>query len=749
MTPMIRPKNRGLVYLRRSTDKQEISLPKQLEWAVAAAQQHGVALDAAVTDLAHMQALRLHSYKAIRLDDGITGSDLTRPGFLAFNRDALADISISNVFFFKRDRFARPDDAMQAAQIEKKLLLAGITVVHSDGMTPPIRRGEQNILRDLELLLAYYQGGEELRKHAERVLGAQQKLAEGGYRVGGNAPYGFVRVLVDAAGNVVEELPPGKIVRQRGCHVRIRPKFPEKIVVWLQILEWKSQGWGVKRIAEGLNNRGIPSPDAGRTRTDHGVRHLVPGKWSHSTVADLCHNAAILGVQEYGKRSEGKIRRLGADGPRLLEEDTDLSPQGRPRVIINDPALRVSRPVGEAQFDPERWQAIQRQMEERGRSQRGIPRAKDPARYPLACRLVDLTEGCGSVLYGRTTHGRAVYTCSRYMRTAGAECASNQVDGEAILRFTLKTLKQFVDLHGRRDKLRQKLLERARRDGQGPATDPRAVELARLQARRTELQAQHATIEYRMAREPDDALYAALSRQYKAAQAELAAVAEAIRQQEAAPARVEDRSPEAQAEAALAVLDDVARITADPAARAEVNPLLKRLGLWIGLRFRPAVKGTKRPVQRLVSGRMVFGDGPLPVPLFGRENRDDGPHGCGGASPAQAVPAEDGERDQQSPLPSEPPRATAASAVIDGNGREKEQPAGAGSVPVPAGVLGDRAPDRLNSSQPEGISITKGSRGDRRWTFPNEHSGKLLLWQVCAQAHEFAADSFFQLGDGR
>src|SRR5262249_897750 len=57
MEPMIRPKDRGLDYLRRSTDKQEISLPKQLEWAVAAARQHGVALDAAVADLAHMQAL--------------------------------------------------------------------------------------------------------------------------------------------------------------------------------------------------------------------------------------------------------------------------------------------------------------------------------------------------------------------------------------------------------------------------------------------------------------------------------------------------------------------------------------------------------------------------------------------------------------------------------------------------------------------------------------------------------------------
>src|SRR5262245_23336273 len=78
--PMNRPKNRGLDYLRRSTDKQEISLGKQLEWAISAARQHGVTLNASPADLAHMQAFRLHSYQDIRLDDGITGSDLTRPG---------------------------------------------------------------------------------------------------------------------------------------------------------------------------------------------------------------------------------------------------------------------------------------------------------------------------------------------------------------------------------------------------------------------------------------------------------------------------------------------------------------------------------------------------------------------------------------------------------------------------------------------------------------------------------------------
>ncbi|HEY7308435.1 MAG TPA: recombinase family protein [Gemmataceae bacterium] len=710
---MARAKNRGLTYARRSTDKQEISLPSQIEWAVTAARDHGVILDAAVADLTHMQAQRLHSHKDIRLDDGISGSDLTRPGFLAVSHDALADKTISHLFIYKRDRFARPNDAMQAAQIEKRLLMAGITLVFSDTVSAPILLGEQNIMRDLELLLAYYQGGEELRKHAERVLGFQKMLAEGGYRVGGNPSYGFVRVLVDASGNVLEELPQGKTVRQPGCHVRAIPKDAEKIAIWLQMLEWKAKGWGIKRIAKQLNDLGIPSPNAGRTRTDHGVKHKVSGKWSANTVAELCYNPIILGVQQYGKRSEGKIRRLGANGPRLLEEEKDLSATGSVRTIINDASLRISKQVGEAKFDPEQWQEIQRQMVERGKNQRGIARAKDPARYPLACRLVDLTDGCGSILYGRTTQARAVYTCGRYMKTAGAECASNQVDAEAMLRFTLRTLKQFVDLPGRRDKLRQKLLERARREAQEPAIDPRAMELARLQTRHTELHAQRETIAYRMARERDDNLYAALAGQYQAAQAELREVEEALRRQEAAQATVEARLPEVQAEAALALLDDVRRITADPAARGEINPLLQRLGLRVGLTFASTVKGKKRVVRRLLSGRMVFGDGLLPVPLFGKDHVEDGPHGCAHVLAAPGGAAGESASNQERLPDGDRAIPKAESDVIVEKSREKKQSDEKGAFPSSAAAVGDRSPDRRNKSQPEGISITKVSRGER------------------------------------
>src|SRR3954467_8845560 len=179
--------------------------------------------------------------------------------------------------------------------------------------------------------------------------------------------------------------------------------------------------------------------------------------------------------------------------------------------------------------------------------------------------------------------------------------------------------------HGNRDKLRQPLLRRAVQAAGQPGASPAAAELARLRRRQVSLQEEQATIEYRMARERDDTLYAALARQYGAAQAQAREVEQAIGQREAGQASAAARTPGQEAEAALGLLGDVTRITGDPKARAEENPLLQRLGVWVGLRFGGAVKGKKRVVRRLQSGVLTFGDGPLPVPLHGPDNAEADP----------------------------------------------------------------------------------------------------------------------------
>src|SRR5262249_32968234 len=127
-----RLKNRGLVYLRRSSGKRETSLETQLAWACNEARKHGVPLDATPADLQKMQAEKLHAFKDIRLDDSISGANLNRAGFKALLIDVKADATISHLYLYKRDRLGRFRSGRRSAVVLNTAF--------------PARRIRQNIL---------------------------------------------------------------------------------------------------------------------------------------------------------------------------------------------------------------------------------------------------------------------------------------------------------------------------------------------------------------------------------------------------------------------------------------------------------------------------------------------------------------------------------------------------------------------------------------------------------------------------
>ena len=425
-----------------------------------------------------------------------------------------------------------------------------------------------------------------------------------------------------------------------------------------------------------------------------------------SSTAKACQNPIIIGVQESGKRSEGKIRRLGPDGARLLDDEIDLTMDKKPRTIKNSKELRISKTVGQPQFDRNRWSAIQSQIHDRGQSQRGIRRAADPSRYPLSCREVDLTDGCGSVMYGRTNHERAVYTCGRYMRTG--ECNSNQVDAEAALRLTLKTIRQIVILGGRED-LRSIFFAMAARHSR---IDPTTTEFGRAKARHRQLQAEFEVIESRLAREVDEDLYAGLRRQYRAAKTALDLAKREVDRLEANHSNFRDHSPNKLVKAAMEFVDEVRRITSDAEARENVNPMLQRLGIRLGLWFRSATKGKTRPVRQLAAGRMFFGDAPLPTvakdPCYGIRLLQSSQIAVSNPQPADA---EHTLRQEEASVQSEKD----ASADLSEFGQNQQLEIAASQTGAVATDVTERD---FSSSFPtndrlEGISITKGNRGEK------------------------------------
>lgn len=71
---------------------------------------------------------------------------------------------------------------------------------------------------------------------------------------------------------------------------------------------------------------------------------------------------------------------------------------------------------------------------------------------------------------------------------------------------------------------------------------------------------------------------------------------------------------------------------------------------------------------------MTFGDDPLPVPLFGKDNIEDGPYGVDCGSSIENASVKDGVRDQEKPLASRSAQATAKGKPIEDGWKKGSAP---------------------------------------------------------------------------
>ncbi len=622
-----RPKNRALMYERRSDDGQEASLKQQFDWAKAKSEAMGVPFRGTYADIEEMQRKRLHHRQDIYLDDAISGGDLTRPGFRQFLRDAIADPSVSHVYVFKRDRLARPQALLEMMTLEQELIASGVTLVTHDKIVTPEELKTNEMTYLIGGLIEYQEHGRFSPRLGDRIVFVQQSMAARGLSTGGRAPYGFGRALVGPNDEFVDWLEDGENVRRAGHHVRFLPHDEEKIAIWCMMLEWRAAGESCKRIAARLNGIGIPSPDAGRVRRDHGSTHRVPGKWHANTVRDLCANPIIAGIKEYGRRSEGRYRRVGIGGPRELEEH-DLRPDGQPKLLENPEEVRVrGASGGDAKFDLDRWRALQSKKMPVSELRRtnGL-KATNPDRYPLSTRVVDLTDGCGSVMHGIPYGDKLKYVCGRYSNSGYTECSHNTVEAPAVAAMLINALVELVNKAGGREAIRERLLAKAYAEADTKAEAEEPAVLRQLRERVVDLEQNIATAERRMATEKDDTRYAAIAKTFDNLVAEKAAAERQIAELATpAPATTKAITPEAQVDALMATLDDLATLAKDGNANQKIRQLVLRLGIFIGLEFEERMWG-KRPVRALRRGVIAFGEDNLPVPSHGRSRAEDPAH---------------------------------------------------------------------------------------------------------------------------
>ena len=123
------------------------------------------------------------------------------------------------------------------------------------------------------------------------------------------------------------------------------------------------EGIGCSCDRQSPHGGGIPTPAAGLRRKRNGAHLPVATAWHSETVMQLLRNTVIIGLQAYGRQSNGRHKRWSLEGPRAID-DRDVS-------------------VGD--------------------------------------------EGCGELVHGHKQHGELEYICSRSEDSDGRECEHNTV----------------------------------------------------------------------------------------------------------------------------------------------------------------------------------------------------------------------------------------------------------------------------------------------------------------------------------
>jgi len=362
-------------FYRRSTDKQELSIPDQRTECQAYA--------------ARMGWIIVREFEPIKG----WGSGLTidqDPSFQQMVREAESGHhGIQHLLVYDVSRFGRlqPEDKIYWERYFKKR--GGIQIIYAKDDF----KNDGSTLDTLSKVLKHGEAHQFSMKLSETTLRGAKSHAALGHSAGGKAPYGYDRLLVDSLGNAVKVLRKGEHKADKMQRITWTPSPSEKPVVqW--IFESYDKGTGLRLMADDLNRRKVPPP-CGRF-------------WSKTILHYMLRNRAYLGERIYNKRSYKGYRR-GEKGSLFNPKD---------QWVIKDQAHKslIERDL----FDRIQSKALARATHPRGTYHR-----------PYLLTGLAVCENCGYKLIGwpkkGNGHAYLTYTCSGYTRIGAAACRSFNV----------------------------------------------------------------------------------------------------------------------------------------------------------------------------------------------------------------------------------------------------------------------------------------------------------------------------------
>lgn len=608
MTTKRKEHGRLLFYTRDSGGKHENTPTEYVDWAKRKAGQLGLEFGGTAGVIDRMIRDGRSESGDIYLDFGVAGNVLSRPGLDAFIERVRNDPDVSHVAIPRRNRLARPNHPMDGIRIEEQLRQLGVTIVFMDKSLPPRSRGERpDIAEFISAAIDYDRSSEDRRELAQKVLYAQLNLAKNGYSTGGRPPYGFRRWLVHEDGTKVRELAEGERVRMPRHHVVWLPGPESELPVIRRILELL-ETLPASRVAKMLTSAGVPTPDHGRYRTDNGVRHRTSGVWHATTITNIARNPLLCAVVEYGRRSMGDQLRCTPDGPRELNDD-DFREEDKVKVIRNASEVRITAEASFAPLvDPMSHAQLLEELDQRGGTQRGKPRSRDPKQNPLGCRAFDMN--CGWPMYRTPSSKSFRYKCGLYQQSHGSKCAHNHVDGPTAARFVLSCIRQRALSPHRLQKLERRIRELAAADNQSQQQDN---EIARKRSELADLEKQRELAQQNLARATSD-------EQYQAVAAAFEKLGDQVRELKNEIASLDRREGtpkdlDLAVDAAMEMIQRLPDLAGNVADFGAAGELFNLLDAKLYLSFRPE-QVKKRVLNKLTGGEVTFGDALPPIEVY-------------------------------------------------------------------------------------------------------------------------------------
>src|SRR5215468_8561941 len=289
------------IYARKSTEQNGVgnedkSVTRQIDHAKAYATKKG------------WTVAENHVY----VDDGISGAEFVkRPGFLRLMNALKPKPPFQVLIMSEESRLGR--EQIETAYALKQIITAGVRIFY---YLEDRERVLESPTDKLLLSVTAFADEMEREKARQRTHDALVRKARAGYVAGGSV-YGY--------NNVEVTLPDPVTGKPKRLHVERRINEAEAPVV-REIFEKAAAGWGTRRIAHDLNNRGVSAPPPRRPGR--------PRAWAPSTIyamltrplyrGEVTWNRTrkrnAWGIQRQTVRAEGEWVQVEVPALRIVPE---------------------------------------------------------------------------------------------------------------------------------------------------------------------------------------------------------------------------------------------------------------------------------------------------------------------------------------------------------------------------------------------------------------------------------------------